>query len=180
MKVNKLIVRAAIISSLLLLMSIAGFGQDVTYNFMPGTNFSNYKTYKWERVPGQKYPDQILDAQIMQAIDDQLKLKGLTKVTEGNSDLVATYQVAIDQQREWNAYGGGVGFRFGMGNATATSSTLNIGTLVLDFYDVKDKQQIWTGKATKQLDPKKDQAKNQANLQKAMAKLLKNYPPPAK
>ncbi len=179
MKVDKTIVRTAIVSSLLLLMSVAAFAQDVTYNFMPGTNFTNYKTYKWVEAPDQKYPDQIVDAQIKQAIDDQLKLKGLNKVAEGTSDLVVTYQVAIDQQRQWNAYGGG-GFRIGMGMATATSSTINIGTLVLDMYDVAAKQQVWTGKATKQLDPKKDPAKNQKNLQKAMAKLLKNYPPPTK
>ena len=72
--------------------------------------------------------------------------------------------------------GGGVGWRFG-GMGTATSSNINIGTLVVDFYDVAEKKQIWRGDATKTLNPSKDPKKNQANLQKAIAKLLKNYPP---
>jgi polysaccharide deacetylase 2 family uncharacterized protein YibQ len=52
--------------------------------------------------------------------------------------------------------------------------------LVLDIYDPTSKQLIWTGTATKTLNPSSDQEKNQKNLDKAMAKLLKNYPPPLK
>jgi hypothetical protein len=154
--------------------------QDVRYNYVPGTDFSKYKTYKWVDVPGAEKPDQILDGQIKAAIDSQLTTKGLTKTDGETADLYVTYQLAIQQQRQWNAYGmGGVGWRVGgMGSATATSTTINIGTLVLDLYDVAAKQQVWTGNATKQLNPSKDPQKNMQNLQKAMAKLLKNYPPP--
>ena len=70
----------------------------------------------------------------------------------------------------------GGGIRWG-GMATATSSTINIGTLVLDMYDPVRKQLVWTGNATKIIDPSKSQEKNQKNLDKAMQKLLKNYPP---
>jgi len=51
---------------------------------------------------------------------------------------------------------------------------------VLDIYDPAAKQLVWTGRATKTLDPSKSQEKNQKNLDKAMAKLLKNFPPKAK
>jgi hypothetical protein len=71
------------------------------------------------------------------------------------------------------------GPRFG-GMGTATSSTISTGTLVLDLYDPTTKQLVWTGTATKTLNPSSDQEKNQKNLDKAMAKLLKNYPPPQK
>jgi hypothetical protein len=52
-----------------------------------------------------------------------------------------------------------------------------VGTLVLDMYDRSANQLVWTGNATKTLDPSKSQEKNQQNLNKAMQKLLKNYPP---
>jgi hypothetical protein len=52
--------------------------------------------------------------------------------------------------------------------------------LVLDIYDPTTKQLVWTGTATKTLNPSSNQEKNQKNLDKAMAKLLKNYPPPRK
>lgn len=61
--------------------------------------------------------------------------------------------------------------------ATATSSTMDIGTLVLDMYDPSSKQLVWTGRATKTIDPSNSQEKKQKNLDKAMQKLLKNFPP---
>jgi Domain of unknown function (DUF4136) len=157
-----------------------GFSQDVKYNYLPGTNFSQYKTYKWVSIPGGAHPDQITDTEIKQDIDAQLAQKGLTKTDADTADLAVAYQVAIDQEKQWNAWGGGLGgLRFG-GMGSATSSTISNGTLVFDIYDVATKKQIWTGDATKTLNPSKDPQKNMANLQKGIAKLLKNYPPPSK
>jgi hypothetical protein len=51
---------------------------------------------------------------------------------------------------------------------------------VFDVFDASAKQQVWTGQATKTLSPSNDPQKNQQNLQKAVGKLLKNFPPPAK
>ena len=56
-------------------------------------------------------------------------------------------------------------------------STISIGSLVLDMYEPGTKELVWTGTATKTIDPSSNQEKNQKNLDKAMAKLLKNYPP---
>ena len=161
------------------LLSSAALAQDVTYNFMPGTNFSNYHTYKWVMIEGGAHPNQIVDAQIKQSVDSQLATKGFTKTDGEKADLLVGYQIAVNQEKQWNGYGMGGGLRWG-GMATATSSTINIGTMVLDFYDPASKQLVWTGRATKTLDPSKSQEKNQKNLDKAMTKLLKNFPPTGK
>jgi hypothetical protein len=153
--------------------------QDVTHNFMPGTDFSKFHTYKWVNIEGGAHPNQIVDAQIEQSVDSQLASKGLTKTDSDKADLYVGYQVAVDQEKQWNAYG--MGGRWGGGGmATATQSTLSVGTLVLDMYDPSTKQLVWTGKASKTLDPSSNQEKNQKNLDKAMAKLLKDYPPKQK
>jgi Domain of unknown function (DUF4136) len=149
--------------------------QDVKYNFMPGTDFSKYHTYKWVTIEGGSHPNQIVDAEIKQAVDAQLAAKGLTKTDSDKADLYVGYQIAVDQEKQWNAYGMG-GIRWG-GMASATSSTITNGTLVLDMYDPSTKQLVWTGNATKTLDPSGNQEKNQKNLVKAMQKLLKNFPP---
>jgi len=151
--------------------------QDVTTNSMPGTDFTKYHTYKWVTIQGASYPNQILDAQIKSSIDSQLAAKGLTKTDNDKADLHIGYQASIDQERQWNAYGMGGGLRWGGGMATAQSSTISIGTLVLDMYDPSTKQLVWTGRVTKTLDPKANQEKKQKNLDKAMQKLLKNFPP---
>jgi Domain of unknown function (DUF4136) len=61
--------------------------------------------------------------------------------------------------------------------ATATSSNISVGTLVLDMYDPSTKQLVWSGRGTKTIDPHNSQEKRQKNLDKAMQKLLKNFPP---
>lgn len=161
--------------------------QDVRFNYMPGTDFSKYKTYKWVRVPEAQYPNEILDKQLMDAIDAQLATKGLVK-TEENPDLIVCYQVAVTQEKQWNSYstGGNMwgygrwGGWGGMQTTTTTSQTINTGTLNLDIYDAAKKEQIWRGAVSKTLGSGKDPKKVQKNIDKAMAKLLKNYPPPVK
>src|ERR1700761_7547986 len=138
------------IVTLLLFLTAATLGaQDVTYNSMPGTDFSKFHTYKWIDIPGGAHPNQITDAEIKQAVDAQLSQKGLTKTDSEKADLYVGYQIAVNQQKQWNAYGTGGGWRFGGGMGTATSSTIDIGTLVLDMYDPSPKQLVWTGRATK-------------------------------
>jgi len=150
--------------------------QDVKYNSMPGTDFSKYHTYKWVPIEGASHPNQIVDAEIKQAVDAQLSTKGMTKTDDEKADIYVGYQIAVDQEKQWNAYGMGGGLRWG-GMASATQSTISIGSLVIDMYDPGTKQLVWTGTASKSLDPSSNQQKNQNNLNKAMAKLLKNYPP---
>ena len=169
----------ALFVTLSLLTTGALAAQDVRYNFMPGTDFTKYRTYKWVAVEGGAHPNQIVDAQIKQAVDAQLASKGMTKTDSDKADLFVGYQIAVDQEKQWNAYGMGGGLRWG-GMGTATSSTIKVGTLVLDMYDPATKQLVWTGNATKTLDPSSNQEKNQKNLDKAMQKLLKNYPPKQK
>jgi len=151
--------------------------QDTRTNAMPGTDFSKYHTYKWIAIQGATHPNQIVDAEIKQSVDAQLSGKGLTKTDGDKADLYVGYQTAVDQQKQWNGYGEGGGWRWGGGMATATSSTIDIGTLVVDLYDRSAKQLVWSGTATKTIDPSSNQQKNEKSLDKAMAKLFKNYPP---
>ena len=168
----------ALLSAFLLIAAGNLGGQDVKSNYMPGTDFSKYHTYKWVDIEGGKHPNQIMDAEIKQAVDSQLTSKGLTKASGDSADIFVGYQIAVDQEKQWNAYGMGGGVRFG-GMGTATQSTISVGTMVLDMYDPGTKKLVWTGSATKSIDPSSNQEKNQKNLNKAMEKLLKNYPPKA-
>jgi len=150
--------------------------QDVRYNFDKDTDFSKFKTYKWVTIKDAQKVDDITDKQIKDAIDSVLVTKGLEKTTSDDADLYIGYQASIDQERQWNAYGTG-GLRWGGGMANATTSKISVGTLVLDMYDPANKQLVWTGRVTKTLDPNANQEKKQKNLDKAMQKLLKNFPP---
>jgi hypothetical protein len=155
--------------------------QDVRTNAMPGTDFAKFKTYRWVTVEGARYPNQILDAQIKQAIDQQMSAKGFTKTDAADADLDLTYQVSIKGQTQWTAYGtGGMRWGWGGGMAVATPTQINVGTLILDMYNQSAKQLVWQGTATKTVNPGNSQEKIQKNLDNAMKKLLKNFPPKQK
>src|SRR5260370_41221442 len=81
-----------------LLACAALSAQDVRYNFMPGTNFSKFHTYKWAPIEGGAHPNQISDAHIKSSVDSQLGGKGLTKTDADTADLLVGYQVALDKE----------------------------------------------------------------------------------
>jgi len=165
--------------------------QDVRYNFDRNANFSNYKTYKWVSVKDADRLNDMAERQVMEAIDAELALKGLKRVDEENSDLYIGYQVALNKEKQFTSYstdwgyGSGWGGRWyggGMGTSSTygSTSTIIVGQLDLAMYDRSMKAMVWRGSASKTIDTKAKPDKQAKNLKKAMAKLLKNYPPTAK
>jgi len=177
--------KLSILAFLLLVVGVSNVvAQDVTYNFDQGTDFSKFKTYKWVSIKNAQQVNDIAARQITAAIDAELAKKGLTKTDSDNADLYVGYQTAIGSEKQWNTYstGWGYGPRWGggMGMGTATQSTIQKGMLDLDMYDSANKRLVWKGAVSKTLDPGAKPEKRQKNLDKAIAKLLKNYPPKPK
>ena len=146
--------------------------QEVKYNYDRDTNFAAYKSYRWvERERTARDP--LVDQNIRRAINAQLTQKGLRQ-GENSGDLQIEYQTAVDHERRVDAWS--MGPRWS-GMARGTTSRVDIGTLVLSIYDPARKQLVWQGSVTKTLNPGTNPDKNYKNLEKAVAKLLKNYPP---
>jgi len=180
-KMNSRTACLALVAVLMLLAARPAAAQQVTYNFMPGVNFSNFHTYKWVEIPGGVHPNQIVDQEIKQAINNVLAGKGFTMVTgDAKADLNVGYQCFIQQQRQWNVWGMGGGLRWGGGMGSATQSTIDNGTLAVDFYNPASQELLWRGAAAQTLDPSGNPDKNMEKLNKAVTKLLKNFPPPQK
>ena len=135
-------------------------------------------------VSGGMSDDQLIRQDIQRAVDEQLAQKGLTKVGS-DADLLVTYHAAIREERSINLSAFGTGGPWGgpggfeSGSVTGQTSTIPMGTLVVDLYDPARKQLVWRGDASKSIDVKKNPDKNYSNLQRAMAKLFRNYPPMA-
>lgn len=175
-----------LLSSLLAMVALStiGFAQDVRYNFDSQADFSKFKTYKWVQIKSSEAVDDLTARQIQQALDGELARKGLTKVETDNADLFIGYQTAVNTEKEVTSFndgwGYGPGWRYGgTGISTATTSTIYVGSLVLDMYDSGKKQLVWRGTASKTIDTKAKPDKRQKNFQKAAEKLLKKYPPKA-
>lgn len=165
-----------IILTALVCFSSLLLAQDVTYNFDKTANFAKYHTYKWVSLSNTAHPNQLVDSQIRAAIDSQLTQKGLTPTTGDNPDLDVAYQVTIDKETQLDTWGTSGAWGFS-GTMTTTTSTVNVGTLVIDFFDPAAKKLIWRGQGTKTLNPSKDPQKNQERLEKGVKKILKNFPP---
>ena len=164
----------------LILFGGAAVAQDVQFDYDRSANFNAYRTYQWVDHKRIEVGDQIVDQDIKRAVDEQLAGKGLRRVESGG-DLYVSYQAAISQEKQFDGFGwGGPGWwsgRGGWGDRHVTSSTIDIGKLMVGLFDPATKQLVWRGSAAKTLDIKKDPDKNYRNLAKAMAKLFKNYPP---
>jgi len=157
--------------------------QDIKFNFDTEANFAKFKTYKWVEISGGVKLDDLITRQLTTALESGLRAKGLAKVDGDTADLYIGYQAAVSQERQVDLYGTGgfgMGPRWGGGMVTATTSTLTIGSISLDMYEVASKHLVWRGIATKTIDPNAKPDKRQKNIGKGVTKLLKNYPPTKK
>ena len=185
--------RLALLTVALFLASVTPtVAQDVRYDFDKDKDFSKYKTYKWVEIKGAQLPDELTQKALTSAIDAELAKKGLTKTDSDDADLYIGYQTAVGQEKEFTSFNTGWGYGpgwgggwYGYGGMASTTtygstSTVYVGQLDLSMYDPAAKQLVWRGSASKTLDPKAKPDKKQKNINKAAAKLLKNYPPPVK
>src|SRR5215467_15796997 len=165
------------------------FAQDVRYDFDKDKDFLKYKTYKWVPIKDADKPDELTDKSVKSAIDAELATKGLTKTDNDNADLYIGYQTAIGTEKQFTSYNTGWGYGpgwgggwygYGGGMTTGQTSTIYKGQLALDMYDSANRDLVWRGVVSKTLDPKAKPDKQEKNLKKSVAKLLKNYPPQKK
>lgn len=184
--------RLSIVLALPLLLTAATvIAQDVRYNFDKDTDFSKFKTYKWIDLKNAQKLNDLADKQAVAAIDAELAKKGLMRIDTDTADLFVGYQVAVGQEKEFSSYSSDWGYGPGWGRGgwyggggtgitTGQTSTIYVGQLGLDMYDSAKHDLVWRGIASKTLDPKAKPDKQEKNLKKAVAKLLKNYPPKVK
>ena len=166
---------------LALIFAGAARGQDVNFSFERDANFSAFETYAWVDMNDGGQPlDELTANQLKSAVEAELAMKGLQKADSARADLLIGYQTAFRKEREVTAYktgwGYGPGWRTG-GIATSATSTISIGSVVLDIYLRSEKLLVWRGNVTKTIDLKAKPDKREKHIQQGIQKLLKDYPP---
>jgi len=165
------------------------FAQKVEVGYDKSADFSKYKTYTWAE-PAIPPTRPILYETVMSAIDGKLGSKGYTRVNkDGDLTLIPA---------------GGIGFAIAVSAGAPISSTFTgpppainstmwtgaqgggelmpavpEGTLVLEFVDRAADRVVWSGTVSQKLDIEK-KTKSLELASKAVAKLLKQFPPKAK
>lgn len=148
--------------------------QKVTVDYDHSVTFTQYKTFMWLRQP--HIADPLMRKRVVDAINGQLIAKGLQEVTAGADLGVIANGATREEDTLETFYTGFGGWRWGgWGTAITTPETYTIGTLVVDLFDIKNKQVIWRGKATESLSEKPE--KDAQKINKAVEKMFKEFPP---
>jgi hypothetical protein len=174
MKVQRAIL--ATVGIVLLCASVSS-AQQVKTDYDRSTNFGQYKTFSWQKVQTQ---DQLWVSRIKEAVNASLAAKGLTPVESGGDVAIVAIETTQNQQTLntfYDGFGGGWRWRGfgGFGDATTTTETYKVGTLVVDLFDAHTKTLIWRGSSSDTLSDKSD--KNIKNLDKGVQKMFDHFPP---
>lgn len=174
MKIQKTI---ALTLAMILLTTAAAVAQQVKTDYDRNANFSQYKTYSWSKVQTK---DPLLVDRIKSAVNSALGAKGLTQVDSGGDISIVAMEMTKNQQTLNTFYDGGFGgWRWGgFGDATTTTETYKVGTLVIDLFDTRSKELLFRGSSSDTLSNNSD--KNIKNLDKGVTKMFKHFPPEAK
>ena len=160
------------------LFATASFAQQVKTDYDRSADFSQYKTYSWEKVQTQ---DPLLVDRIKEAVNTDLTAKGLTPVDSGGDIAIVAIEMTKNQHTLntfYDGFGGGWRWGGGFGDATTTVDNYKVGTLVVDLFDAKTKKIIWRGSSSDTLSDKSD--KNIKNLDKGVQKMFDHFPPEVK
>jgi hypothetical protein len=177
-------------------------GMKVNHDYDGEADFASYKTFGWhDSDMNLQDTDPLSHERLVSAIEAQMRANGFQKASS-NSDVVITYNVEETEEMNlntnymgggwgmgpaWGMSGGagrgrggmgtGMGARgmAGMGMSTTTVQKYNVGTLVLDMWEVEDHRLVWRGIATETLST--NPQKNAKLIDKAAEKLFEKYPP---
>jgi uncharacterized protein DUF4136 len=170
---------AFVLIGMMLLLAGKASAQQVKTDYDRSANFAQYKSYSWEHVKTQ---DSLDVDRIKSAVNAALAAKGWTQVDSGGDVSIVAIEMTRDQQTLntfYDGFGGGWGWRRfgggGFGEATTTTETYKVGTLVVDLFDTHSKKLLWRGASSNTLSNNSD--KNIKNLDKGVEKMFKQFPP---
>jgi hypothetical protein len=168
-----------VLIGVMFLFATRSSAQQVKTDYDRSANFGQYKTYSWEQV---KTKDALNVDRVKSAVNAALAAKGWSQVDSGGDVSIIAVETTQEQQSLntfYDGFGGGWGWRRfgggGFGEATTTTDTYKVGTLVVDLFDTKTKQLLWRGTSSDTLSNNSN--KNIKNLDKGVEKMFKQFPP---
>ena len=155
------------------------FAQSINYDYDTTANFTRFRSYAW--ITGTNVPDALNHQRIVSAISGQLAAKGLTRIdSQARPDLYVAYHASFDRDLQITGFGSGWGgYRLpGSFSGSARAEEILKGTLLVDIMDTRTQVIVWRALAAKDIDVNAKPEERDTNINKAAAKMFKNYPPP--
>jgi len=139
------------------LIALPGFAQKVSIDYAHDFDFDSVNTFQYVDTADSNITDNPMMAdRAASMIRKEMREGGLTEVEE-TPDLFVTYHFTSQEQRSLSTtstgYGGYGGYwggwgGTGMGTSTTTEHVYEVGTLIIDAYDSKEKKMVWRGSGT--------------------------------
>ncbi len=157
--------------------------QKVKVNYDKTADFTKFKTYSWTR--GVPAANPRINEIIINAVEQNLAAKGLTKIDKGG-DLLVSIAVAIEYDVQMtHAVRGNTGSSLETGIPLAASTPWEVrkGSLLVAMESPAANSLVWHGLATDTLryspstDIEKDAKRGEKPVRKAVEKLFKQFPP---
>ena len=153
---------------------------DVKYDYDRQADFTEFKTFDWMQVPEKADIDSLILQRVKNAVNAELKAKGLMMSSNNPDFLIAEHLGKMNKVRvtDWG-YGYGAYERYGRswGSRGISTHQYEEGFLILDFVDTKSKKLIWRGSANAEVQHVNTPEKSEKLINAAVKEILKKYPP---
>ncbi|MBZ4334437.1 DUF4136 domain-containing protein [Corallococcus interemptor] len=170
------------------LASCAGVDVGTNYDPAAAQRINDFHTYAWLSHPQQgndsRINNDITSAQVTGAVDRDLQSRGYQKVDASeNPDFLIGWQGAIDTRLSAETVDNYWGYPWDpfWGSYYGPSQTYvrqyDVGTLILDVVDAKEKKLVWRGTAQANLGDSPSAQANGEKIEKGVNKMLEKFPP---
>jgi hypothetical protein len=147
---------------------------DVSYDYDRQADLASLRTYYWLAMPEGVKIDYLLLNRVRDALNTELKAKGLKVTTYKLDFLIAVHVGTEEKQRTYTTYG--TYYHVPQRRQYRYKER----TLLLEFVDAKSTELIWRGQAKGFYDPNMTPEKLDKFVKEAVQKTLKNFPPTSK
>lgn len=181
--------------ALLVLALSACSSVPVSTDYNTGYAFDNAARYAWLERKGISDPrvdNDLVEARVRRAVDDQLRSRGLTKAASvDEADVLVTYFIGQEEKIDirtfrsrfgyypcWHCYGPYGGPGWGYDNDVWVTEYTQ-GTLVIDLIDAKTRKLVWHGVAERRVPAFKTPQERDAYIRETVSAILEQFPPGA-
>lgn len=163
------------------LLAIQGVAQ-ITNDYDKTVDFTTYTSYTFKGWVNDSEDEinQLDKERILDAFKNEFAKRNIV-VDNENPDIAVTLYIVIKDKTSTTAYTnyyGGMGYRrsfgYGYGSTTYSQHDYREGTIIVDFYDEKEKNLIWEG--VLKTEVKEKAKKREKTIPENIRKLMYNYP----
>jgi len=148
------------------------------YDYDDTYDFTQLRTYDWLPLPKDQRQNELILKRVKAELSTGLADRGYREA-KSNPTFRLAIHMGTERRVQVDDWGYAYGRHYGFGGGRQLEVyEYDEGTLIVDMVDAGTKKLFWRGTARKTVDPSATPEKITATVQEAIAKVLRNFPPP--